>query len=309
MKTQITLAQAIAGYLINLSARDLSPNTIADYTNTLRKFSDHLGHSITIASISLDQLQQFMIAVQDVSRKTRSNYHSTLHTFFDWMLRNNLVTSNPIQNLDRPKPEKRAIDPIPSERIKDLIEATQYSKVYSRMGKKPCKNRLDTAIRNTAVILFFLDNGVRVSELCNLQMKNLDLKQLRALVLGKGSKERFVPFSARTSQALWRYLATRGELDPEDYVFVSENGRPLTRIHVKNFLKIIGDRAGIPHVHPHRLRHTFAINYLRAGGDIFTLQMILGHEQLDMVRHYSRLAQIDVKRVHRRASPVEWLRL
>ncbi len=225
------------------------------------------------------------------------------------MIKNNLVISNPVELTERPKPEKRVIDPIPENLIKPLLDAAYYSKPYARPGKRSCRNKLRTADRNIAMILFFLDNGIRVSELCNLQVKDLDLKQQRAFVMGKGTKERYVPFSARTSQAIWRYHTSRGDLYQDDYVFATDENHRMDRIYVLHILHQIGDRAGIPNVQPHRLRQPFAISFLRAGGDIFTLQMILGHEQLDMVRHYSRLAQIDVKRVHHRASPVEFLRL
>lgn len=305
----ITLSQAIAGYLINLSARHLSQNTVSDYTNTLTKLTKNLGNEMPVSDIGIDQINAFMAGFTTLSNKTLSNYHSTISSFFEWMISNRLVKTNPVKLVQRAKPERRVIDPVPETEIKALIEAAAYTRDYARSGKKTCRNKLPTAEHNVAIILFFLDNGLRVSELCNLQLKDLDLKQLRAFVIGKGSKERYVPFSPRTSQAIWRYHAKRGDLYPEDYVFSSVENRQMERGYVLKMLSRASDRAGISHVHPHRLRHTFAINYLRAGGDIFTLQMILGHESLDMVRKYSQLAQSDVKRAHRRASPVEYLRL
>ena len=305
----ITLAQAIAGYLINLSARHLSQNTVNDYTNTLSKLSNHLERGILVSDIGIDQINQFLASFTKLSNKTLSNYHSTLSTFFDWMITNKIITENPVKYVQRAKPERRVIDPVPEAEIKLLLKAVTHTNPYSRPGKKTCQNRLPDAERNTAIILFFLDNGCRVSELCNLQVKDLDLKQLRAFIMGKGSKERFVPFSDRTSQAIWKYHTKRGDLYPEDYVFSTERNRQLDRHFIQKMLARISKRAGISHVHPHRLRHTFAITYLRAGGGLFELQMILGHEHLEMVRHYSRLAQSDIKRAHRRASPVEFMRL
>ncbi|PKN87792.1 MAG: hypothetical protein CVU46_03165 [Chloroflexi bacterium HGW-Chloroflexi-8] len=305
----ITLSQAIAGYLINLSARHLSPNTVSDYTNTLTKLTKNLGNDIPISDIGIDQVNAFLAGFTTLSNKTLSNYHSTLSSFFEWMIINKLVKNNPVKFVLRAKPERRVIDPVPEMEIKALLDAASHSRDYARSGKKTCRNKLPTADRNTAIIFFILDNGLRVTELCNLQIKDLDLKQLRAFIMGKGSKERYVPFSPRTSQAIWRYHSKRGELYLDDFVFSTELNRQMERGYILKMLSSASERAGISHVHPHRLRHTFAINYLRAGGDIFTLQMILGHESLDMVRHYSRIAQSDVKRAHRRASPVEYLRL
>lgn len=305
----ITLSQAIAGYLINLSARHLSQNTVNDYTHTLNKFSRVIGPEILVSDIGIDQINRFLASHTDLSNKTLSNYHSTLSTFFEWMITSRLVNENPVKYIKRAKPERRVIDPVPPEEIKKLLDAVTYSKSYSRRGKKTCRNKLNGHEKNVAIILFFLDNGVRVSELCNLKIKDLDLKQQRAFIFGKGAKERFVPFSPRTSQAIWKYHTKRGEIYPEDFVFTTENNRQLRRGYIQKMLERATERAEISHVHPHRLRHTFAVNYLRAGGDVFTLQMILGHEHLEMVRHYSRLAQSDIKRAHRRASPVEFLRL
>ena len=305
----ITLSQAIAGYLINLSARHLSQNTVNDYTHTLNKFSRIIGSEILVSEIGIDQINRFLANQTDLSNKTLSNYHSTLSTFFEWMITSRLVNENPVKYIKRAKPERRVIDPVPAEEIKKLLDAVTYSKSYSRRGKKTCRNKLAGHEKNVTIILFFLDNGVRVYELCNLRMKDLDLEQQRAFIMGKGAKERFVPFSPRTSQAIWKYHTRRDEIYPEDFVFTTENNRQLQRGYIQKMLERATERAEISHVHPHRLRHTFAVNYLQAGGDVFTLQMILGHEHLEMVRHYSRLAQSDIKRAHRRASPVEFLRL
>ena len=306
---KLTLSQAIAGYLINLSARHLSQNTVNDYTNTLKKFSATLGSDTAISSIATTHINDFLANQSNLSNKTLSNYHSTLNTFFEWLITSELITKNPVKFVQRAKPERRVIDPLPEEEIKLLMKAVTRTNPYSRPGKKTSFHKLPEAERNVAILLFFLDNGVRLSELCDLKIKDLDLKQKRAFILGKGNKERFVPFSDRTSQAIWKYHTQRGELYPDDYVFSTDRNRKLDSRNVQKMLQRASERAGISHVHPHRLRHTFAVNYLRAGGDVFTLQMILGHEHLEMVRHYSRLAQSDIKRAHRRASPVEFLRL
>ena len=306
---KITLSQATAGYLINLSASHLSQNTVNDYTNTLKKFSATLGSDITVSSIATTHINDFLANQSNLSNKTLSNYHSTLSTFFDWMITNKLITKNPVKFVQRAKPERRVVGPVPKEEIKLLMKAVTRTNPYSRPGKKTCFNKLPEAERNVGILLFFLDNGVRLSVLWDLKIKDLDLKKKRVCILEKGAKERFVPFSPRTSQAIWKYHTRRGEIYPEDFVFTTENNRQLRRGYIQKMLERATERAEISHIHPHRIRHTFAVNYLRAGGDVFTLQMILGHEHLEMVRQYSRLAQSDIKRAHRRASPVEFLRL
>lgn len=309
MKTQkLSLSQAVAGYLLNLEARHLSRNTINDYTNTLHKFASHIGNP-DISTITPLHITEYLAAQTTVSNKTLSNYHSTLSALWTWLERQGLANKNIIRQIDRPKPERRQITPLELHEVQALIKAINKSKTYARPGKRSCANSLSNADRNLALLLFMLDNGVRATEVCELKVGQMDEKNQRVFVLGKGSKERFLPYSARTGQVIWRYLTKREDLDPDDYLFVTQQGRQMNRRLIHQTLEDLGARAGVENVHPHRLRHTFAVSYLRAGGDIFTLQMILGHENLDMVRHYSKLASMDVKRVHRRASPVEFFKL
>jgi integrase/recombinase XerD len=152
--------------------------------------------------------------------------------------------------------------------------------------------------------------GLRASELCDLKVEDVDNRNNRIFVRqGKGMKERMLPFSPRTGQMVWRYLAARKDTLPADPLFTSKLNRQMTRTKLAEMFANIGRRAGVPNFHPHRLRHTFAIQYLRNGGNAYTLQAMLGHSSLDMVKHYLRLAQTDVDTAHRRASPVDNWRL
>jgi site-specific recombinase XerD len=146
---------------------------------------------------------------------------------------------------------------------------------------------------------------VRASELVSLRIADLDLTQRRARVLGKGNKERTVSFQGRTARALWTYLNSqrRSEDTP---VFVGERG-PLTRSGLLQIMHKLEDLSGVKGCHPHRLRHTCAIHFLRAGGNVFTLQQILGHTALQMSQRYVAIAQADMETQHRLHSPVEHL--
>ena len=113
-----------------------------------------------------------------------------------------------------------------------------------------------------------------------------------------------------TRQAVWHYLAGREDGDDGGApLFVARGGHIMRPCTLLQLVRSIGKKAGVPNVYPHKLRHTFAITYLRSGGDVFTLQQILGHGSLDMVRHYARIAQSDVAQAHRKASPVDNWRL
>jgi len=111
-------------------------------------------------------------------------------------------------------------------------------------------------------------------------------------------------------RALWRYLAEREDGEgPNAPLFAVTGDRKFKPDSLRLLIKRIAERAGVKNAYPHKFRHTFAITYLRSGGDIFTLQEMLGHGSLDMVRHYARVAQVDVEQAHRKASPADNWRL
>jgi site-specific recombinase XerD len=145
---------------------------------------------------------------------------------------------------------------------------------------------------------------MRASELCNVHRYDADLRNHRITVQGKGKKERMVAISPRTAQVLWRYQSSRPDARPTAHLFVVRHERPLDRCVLRRLLKRIGDRAGVLNVYPHRFRHTFAIAFLRNGGNVYALQRLLGHNSLDMVKRYLSIAQADVQDAHREASPV-----
>jgi site-specific recombinase XerD len=188
----------------------------------------------------------------------------------------------------------------------------ERSRVYTRPGKRECSNRqnADIITRNRAIILLLLDTGLRASELVGLLGCDVDMRNRRIHVVnGKGDKDRLLPFSANTAQAIQRYLMTRADDSMNDPLFVTLDGFALDRISLRRTLHRLGQRAGVADVHPHRFRHTFAIQFLRNGGNMYVLQMLLGHSTLEMCRKYLLLAQTDADETHKRASPVSNWRL
>ena len=134
-------------------------------------------------------------------------------------------------------------------------------------------------------------------------------RNMRITVMGKGSKQRTIPFSPRTGQVLWRYLAQRKDSTADEFLFVTNEGRMLTRSRILNILRTLGSRAGVNGVNVHRFRHTFAINFLRNGGDPYSLQRLLGNSTMEMVLRYLFIAQADLDKNHKLTSPVDNWRL
>jgi integrase/recombinase XerD len=302
---QITFSQAIQGYLLAVGARHLSVHTISDYVNTFKKFTIFLGEDIPIEEITRKQIEAFFTVQTTVSNKTLLNYHTGLSSLWTWAMREHLVHEHVIRSVTPPKPEEREIVPY------TLIEMRAMLSVVGRDEKGDVKNKCmrNSADRNRTLLLLLLDTGMRASELCGLRMGGVDNNNRRVRVMGKGSKERTIPFSPRTGQTLWRYLTSRPDVRANDPLIATLDGHELNRARLLKILVSIGKRAGVSGVHPHRFRHTFAIQYLRNGGDAYTLQALLGHSSLDMVKKYLCIAQIDIDSAHRRASPVDNWRL
>lgn len=168
--------------------------------------------------------------------------------------------------------------------------------------------------RDLCILLLLLDTGIRLSELVNLQLPNVELERGEIKVRGKGDKERIVPIGANVQKALWKY-ARRFRPQPAHSnvknLFLSARGYGLSGSRVYHMIRGYGDKAALQGVRcsPHTFRHTFAKNFLLNGGDLFTLQKILGHSSLDVVRLYVNLATEDVKIQHRKYSPVDLMRV
>lgn len=307
----MTLEQAVEGYLLNIRARRLTKDTISYYTRIMHLVVKHFPKETLFADITVEDLEEFLAAQDGVSDKTVLNYHTVLSSLYTWATsrRPPLATDHLMRQITRPKPEQRIIQPLTESEVRAMLNNTDKSHAYSRPGKRTCTHTIPNAQRNRAIILLLVDTGIRASELCTLKINDINLKTFRVHVFGKGKKEREVRMCARTSEAIWKYLTERPDARPEDPLFITSQGNAFTRNRLGRIIENIGERAGINDPHPHRFRHTFAVQFLRNGGDPYTLQDLLGHETMDMVRRYLHLAQVDLDAGHRLASPVDNWRL
>ncbi len=328
-KSSLSLAQAIDGFLLDCAARRLSAHTVRDYSTTLRKFAAFAGEDasaggeVPLASIDATTIRRFMAFLgtpqpgggavarepRPLSKKTSLNYHTGLSALWQWALGEGLVERNVVRDVEPPRAERTAIVPLSQADVKALLKACELTREYGRDGKRVCANARPTALRDKTLILILLDTGLRASEVCGITARDVDLKNRRIWTMGKGDKERSVPISAETAKALWHYMNERSEAKASAPLFATVDGRPFSRTALLALLADLGEKADILDVHPHRFRHTFAINFLRNGGNIFELQMALGHSSLEMVRRYLALAETDLERAHEEASPVNRWRL
>jgi len=220
----------------------------------------------------------------------------SIRAFWSWLEAEEIVTRNPFAQLRIPKAPKKVIPTFSHEQLKALLSQVN---TLSPVG-----------FRDYTIMLVLLDTMARVSELTGCRMEGLDLESRCLKVWGKGSKERVVPFGRATQRALWKYITLyrpQPYIPHQDMLFLTADGRPMTKNRIEAILKAYGKRAEIREVRvsPHTFRHTGAVLFLRNGGDLFTLQRIMGHSSLEVLRGYVNLNQGDLNRVHASASPVD----
>lgn len=304
------LERNVQGWLLDCEIRQHSSTTIATRriitgkllwflrekeltscgTHELRLFHAYLskGHEQKGGRWGNDKL------TRPVRPRTVKDYHNHLRTFFRWLVAEGVLDTSPIEAISAPVSRADQIAPFTPAQVNVLL-------LEARRSQQPR--------RNEALLLFLLDTGLRASEVCALKMKDVDLDSRRCTVLGKGNKHRTVPFGGTATKSLWQYLK-EDPRDREDPLFFSERGEPLTRSGLFQLIRRIGRAAKMEAARcsPHTFRHTFAVEFLRAGGNVFTLQQLLGHTALSMTNRYVAFAQADIENQHRMFSPADRLK-
>jgi len=188
------------------------------------------------------------------------------------------------------------MEPLTTEEIKKIIESIN--------------RRTLTGARNHAILVSLLDTGLRASEAAGVILNNLNLKDGYIKVTGKGGKERVVPIGKYVQMTLWSYI-DKVRLKPAnpdyDNLFLSPAGKPITVNTIKLVFSRLAKSSGVDRLHAHLCRHTFAINYLLNGGDIFSLREIMGHSTLEMVNHYLHFTNSQITAQHHKYSPMDRL--
>ncbi len=291
------IESAIDGFLAYCKSKNLSSKTTEYYRYRLQAFSRFLIENEKPCSPKeLNQiiLREFLtVEAEHNSATTACHSYITLSTFFNFLVGDGYLESNPMEHVDKPKRRKTVINTFSIEQIDEIL---------STCGKD------FIGLRDRAMIMMLIDCGLRASELAGLSLNDFNWSECTVLVLGKGDKERVVPFGQATRQALNAYIARRGELDTDGF-FVSTLGVQIDRYRVRDIIQKRCELVGITGIRcsPHTFRHTFAVTYLRNGGDVFSLQKMLGHSSLDMTRKYAELSQTDVMDKHRLYSPADRL--
>jgi integrase/recombinase XerD len=306
------LDYALEGYWLS-KKRVFSVHTIKEYEITFRRFKEFLGTKQDLSKITAQDVERFLNHLRDdrnLCLKSVLNSWIALSSFWTWAERNLEIQHVMRGKVERPRPHRRQSPPLEEAEVRAILSACSETVDWrTRNGNKATSAR-PSAQRDRAIILVLIDTGMRVSELVDLVMRDYDAKKAQLTIRhGKGDKKRVVYLADRAKQALWKYLAERPGVKPDDPIFASRTGTALDRAAVRKMIERLGERAGVEGATPHRFRHTFAINFLRNGGNPLELQKILGHEKLDTVKIYADLASVDIQRAQRSASPADHWRL
>jgi integrase/recombinase XerD len=288
----LTLTEAQTRFLRRCRAKGLTDRSMEFYVwrfNALARFLAAADLPATLDQLTPDVIRDFLADQQTVSANLSKQAFVTLRALFRFLLAEDLVERNPMQKVDVPKLPRPHVETFTPAHIEALLRG--------------CGDGF-LGIRDRALFLVLLDCGLRATELCTLKVDDVDYDEQVLHVWGKGNKARRVPFGEATRQALRGYLARRGTL-PVPQFFVSAYGHPLDRHRLREMILARSTKAEITGVRcsPHTFRHTFAVMFLRSGGDVFSLQKLLGHSDLSMTRRYAELSDADVCAKHRAHSP------
>lgn len=300
----LALDDLVAEYRVALRVAGRSPRTIRWYADHLQEFLRFLerdGRRPTLADLHPAPVRRWLVAVQasherPLAPSSIAGRVRTVRAFGSWIAREFDLPASPVRGVPVPRVPDRLIRSLREADVRELLRAVEEG------SKQPDRDR--------AIVLLLLDTGVRLSEAAGLRVGDLDLVEGRCRVMGKGSRERLVPIGRKTRHALRRTLARRGRLGPDAPLFVGPDGRALAAHAIQQLFRRLSRRANLSvRCSPHVLRHTFARSFLQNGGDVFSLQRILGHSptSLQVTRRYVDLLDDDLRAVHRSASPVDRL--
>lgn len=287
------LIDAIDEFLIEQRVRGNSSATVCDYQRKLRFFREFTGN-IDIEDIDLHLCRSYYLKIAElhVNTVTVQTYIRSLRAFLNFLFNNEYIEYDICKKFKLPKARKMLIDVLTDEEIKSIYDVYPGEDFYD--------------VRNRVILSLMLDAGLRLNEVVTAERRKLHLKDRFIIVTGKGNKQRAVAFGLNTQKMLEEYLKLCPDSD-RLIIKVSTQGtaEPIIDTTIKQLFRKLKISSGVKRLHPHLLRHTFATRYLENGGNIFSLQLLLGHTSLEMVKNYLHLAQTRVRKDFVNYSPLD----
>ncbi|MBD3948422.1 tyrosine recombinase XerC [Tuanshanicoccus lijuaniae] len=291
------LMASFIDYLTN--ERRYSAHTITAYQKDLDDFYQFLEQTgdASIHLIDYQDMRLYLARMNELQLSSNSIARklSSLRSFFKYAMREEAIEYNPLELIHYKSKKQRLPEFFYEEEMKQLLDtAYQLDNV--------------TIIRDRAILELLYGSGLRVSELCELQLKQINQAIQMVRVIGKGNKERIVPMSDSANAAVKSYVKEWRSLyltkDTNGHLFISEKGLPLKSYEVRNILESLKQAAGLTvSIYPHKLRHTFATHLLNNGADMRSVQEMLGHENLSSTQIYTHLSTQQMRETYLNAHP------
>lgn len=318
---RVTLERATNGHLLWCQSQNYSDNTIIQYKQVHKFLIRHFGADAIMDDITLSDIQQFMAHLANEtytpyrgaasghkgskkprqrSRKTLSGYRVIMLSLWAWAVDNQYAAE--LVPHQTPAPKVYRIPPIPltTDELSAMFASTKGKSIYD--------------IRNRAILAFMLDTAVRPSELCNLQVRDVQMGQTYAVVRqGKGKKDRMIPFSNRCASLVQRWMMVRPDEYTDDsplFANLQGNvGQAMERQNIMHLLKSMGKRAGVTNVTSRRMRVTAACLMVSNGMSAWELKRIMGHENITTTMKYVEAADVDLAAAIKQSSPLKNVRI
>ena len=257
--------------------RAMSQNTVASYCSDVEKFLKFYGGRIE--DVSAADVREYIAARDKLTERSQARVLSSLRSFFDWLVLENVLKDNPCDKVDGPKIGRYLPNVLSEEEVARMIDSVDLS-VWQ-------------GVRDKAILEVLYGCGLRVSEAVGLKISCIFLKEGFVRVIGKGDKERLVPLGEMAAEAIENYLDVRPmpvDADSSDILFLNRFGRPLSRVSMFTMIKRQALAAGIAKdISPHTFRHSFATHLLEHGADLRVVQEMLGHENIATTEIYTHI--------------------
>jgi integrase/recombinase XerC len=285
----------VEGYAQTLRAADLSPATQRAYLGDLHQFiawaeERHWAEPTVITKRVLREHLAFMTARGD-ERASIARRRASLRSYFSWLVERGHLVESPAARLSAPRPNVQLPKVVVREQLDSLLDEDWGDDEWAVLDRAICE------------VLY--GAGLRVSELCGLNVDSVDFAEGLVRVLGKGRKERIVPLHRRALAAVSLWLSDAREDvaradSPRDALFLNRRGH---RLGSRDVRRILDNRVARGHVHPHALRHTYATHLLEGGADLRVVQELLGHESLTTTQLYTHVSKSRLQKIHRQTHP------
>ncbi|MEE9352549.1 MAG: tyrosine recombinase XerC [Thiotrichaceae bacterium] len=286
------LLSVFLSYLEN--EKQYSPHTLNAYQRDIQQYEQWLQHEVSLAleASQFDHVQQF-ITQQRQSLKPRSLKRklSSLRSFFSYLLKHKKIKVNPALDIQTPKTPKSLPKTLDIELLDKLLNIPTHAAIE---------------IRDKAIMELFYSSGLRLAELVSLNQESLSLNEGTLRVTGKGNKTRIVPVGSQAISALKKWLSVRNDQADisESALFVSNRGTRINPRSVQSRINHWQKKLGIEqHIHPHKLRHSFASHILESSGDLRAVQELLGHADISTTQIYTHLDYQHLAKVYDKAHP------